>query len=109
MGPFLPSRVIPYRAITFVPIGATVELAMIKRGGENLRGLVGLFNLRQTLTDRSSRKTIQKSVCCAVVGGVLLFVPVFLLAWCLSQPIRAKRSFRFIVVMPTVISATGTG
>jgi ABC-type sugar transport system permease subunit len=69
----------------------------------------GLLNFRLIATDHLFWNAVRHSAYYAVAGGLLLFVPVFVLAWALTQPIRAKGFFRFLLLAPVVLSVSVAG
>ena len=73
------------------------------------RNFAGLRNYKILLIDQRFSGAVLNTLEYAVVGGILLFIFGLLLAWGLSQPIRGRRVFRFIVLAPMVISVAVAG
>ena len=107
--PFLLPQILLYTVFTAVPIVATVALALTNWNGVNPVRFIGLGNFRIILKDPVFRSSIGNSVYYVAAGMVLLFLPACLLAWCLTQPIRARRIFRFFILAPAVISVSVVG
>jgi ABC-type sugar transport system permease subunit len=107
--PFLLPQTLLYTTFTFVPIVATVALALTNWTSANPIRFIGLGNFRLILKDPVFRGSIGNSIYYIVAGGVLLFAPACLLAWCLSQAVRAKGLFRFFILAPAVISVSVAG
>ena len=107
--PFLLPQILLYTTFTFVPIVATVVLSLTNWNSVNPIRFIGLGNFRLILRDSVFGGAIGNSIYYVVAGGVLLFVPASLLAWCLNQPLRAKGIFRFFILAPLVISISVAG
>ena len=104
--PFLLPQIILYTGVTFASIVATVVLALTNWAQVNPPRYAGLQNFRTILRDLDFRNTIGNSAYYTVCGGVLLLVFATLLAWCLNEPIRARRFYRFLIMAPAVLSVS---
>lgn len=107
--PFLLPQFLLYTVFTLIPIVATVALALTNWNRASTPAFVGLLNFRLILTDHLFLRAIQHSAYYVVAGGVLLFVPAFIIAWSLNQPVRAKPLFRFLILAPVVLSVSVAG
>jgi ABC-type sugar transport system permease subunit len=107
--PFLLPQTLLYTAFSIIPIGATVALALTNWNGVKPIRYIGLVNFRLIWTDPVFRSSIGNSIYYIVAGGILLFLPACLLAWCLSEPIRWRGPFRFFILAPAVISVSVAG
>ena len=103
--PFLLPAFALYTILYGYPIVQTFLWSFTGWSGHSVkRPFVGLRNYAWLLIDRRFHGALQNTLMYAVVGGIVLFVVGLLIAWGLSQPIRFKRVFRFIVLSPMVIS-----
>jgi len=107
--PFLLPQTVLYTVFTAIPIAATVVLALTNWNGVNPIRFIGLSNFRVILKDPVFRSSIGNSIYYVLAGLVLLLVLSCLLAWCLSQPIRARGFFRFFTLAPVVLSVSVVG
>ena len=108
--PFLLPQVLLYVILTFVPLVLTIAYGFTNWQGRGMTpDFVGLANFVMMANDHLFFNAVRNSIYLVVVGGVLLFVPALLIAWCLSQPIRGKNFFRFIILAPVVISVSVAG
>ncbi len=108
--PFLLPAFLLYTLLYAYPIVQTFLWSFTGWSGHTVkRPFAGLRNYASLLIDRRFHGALQNTLLYAVVGGILLFVFGLILAWGLSQPIRFRRIFRFIVLAPMVISVAVTG
>ena len=108
--PFLLPAVILYTALYAYPIVQTIIWSFTGwRGHTVRRPYVGLSNYLSLLGDRRFIGALRNTLVYASLGGILLMVPALLIAWGLTQPIRFRRYFRFIVIAPMVISIAVAG
>jgi ABC-type sugar transport system permease subunit len=98
-----------YTVFTLIPIVATVALALTNWSQAGRPSFIGLLNFRLILTDHLFRNAVQHSLYYAAAGGGLLFVPALVIAWCFTQPVRAKSFFRFLILAPVVLSISVAG
>lgn len=107
--PFLLPQALLYTVFTAVPLLATVALALTNWSGVRPLRFVGLENFRLLLSDPAFRRALGNSLYYVAAGAVFLFAPAYWLAWCLSQSIRLKALFRFLVLAPVVLSVSVAG
>jgi ABC-type sugar transport system permease subunit len=108
--PFLLPAFLLYTVLYAYPIIQTFLWSLTGWSGHTVkRPFIGLRNYASLLIDGRFHGAMKNTLMYAVVGGILLFFFGLLLAWGLSQPIRFRRIFRFIVLAPIVISVAVTG
>jgi ABC-type sugar transport system permease subunit len=94
-----------------VPIIATVAYAFSdwQGAGNNTPHWAGLIQFQLIATDSLFLNTVKNSFFLMVAGGVLLFVPAFIIAWSLNQPLRFRKYYRFLILAPVVLSVSVAG
>jgi len=108
--PFILPAFVLYTILYAYPVVQTVLWSFTGWSGHTVkRPFVGLRNYLWLLIDRRFHGALKNTLVYASVGGVILFVLALVMAWGLSQPIRLKRYFRFIVLSPMVISVAVAG
>jgi ABC-type sugar transport system permease subunit len=108
--PFLLPQAVLYIILTFVPLVLTIIYGFSNWQGRGMTpSFVGLANFVMMTRDHLFFNAVWNSIYLVIVGGVLLFVPALAMAWCLSQPIRGKSYFRFVILAPVVISVSVAG
>ena len=109
--PFLLPQTILFTLITLVPIIATVAYAFSdwNGAGDNTPHWDGLVQFKLITTDRLFLNAVKNSFFLLIVGGVLVFVPAFIMAWCLNQPLRFRKYYRFLILAPVVLSVSVAG
>src|SRR5579859_589307 len=109
--PFLLPQTILFTLITFVPIIATVAYAFTdwNGAGNNTPHWAGLVEFKLITLDPQFLNAIKNSFFLMLVGGVMVFVPAFIMAWCLNQPLRLRKHYRFLILAPVVLSVSVAG
>jgi ABC-type sugar transport system permease subunit len=108
--PFVLPALLLYTLMYTYPVVQTILWSFTGWSGHTVkRPFVGLQNYATLLIDRRFVGAVKNTLIFASVGGILLFAVGLLLAWGLSQPIRFRRVFRFIVLAPMVISVAVAG
>ena len=109
--PFILPQAILFTLVTFVPIIATVAYAFTDwlGAGDNTPRWAGLVQFKLITTDHLFLNAIRNSFFLMLVGGVLVFVPAFIMAWGLNQPLRLKKYYRFLILAPVVLSVSVAG
>lgn len=109
--PFLLPQMILFTVITLVPIIATVAYAFTDWQGQanNNPQWAGPIQFRLITTDHLFLNAVKNSFFLMAAGGVLLFVPAFIIAWGLNQPLRFRKYYRFVILAPVVLSVSVAG
>ncbi len=109
--PFLLPQAILFTLITLVPIIATIVYAFTDWQGQAGRpsSWVGLLQFRLITTDHLFLNTIKNSFYLMIVGGLMVFIPAFIIAWGINQPLRWRKHYRFVILAPVVLSVSVAG
>jgi ABC-type sugar transport system permease subunit len=109
--PFILPQAILFTLITFVPIIATVAYAFSDWQGQadTNPSWAGITQFRLITMDGLFLNAVKNSFFVMIVGGVLVFVPAFIMAWCLNQPLRLRKHYRFLILAPVVLSVSVAG
>jgi len=109
--PFLLPQAILFTLITFVPIIATVWYAFTDWQGQAMTNprWSGLVQFKLITMDVQFLNAVKNSFFLMIVGGVLLFIPAFLIAWGINQPLRFRKYYRFLILAPVVLSVSVAG
>lgn len=108
--PFLLPQTLLYLTLSIVPLALTVIYGFTEwQSRGTAPRLIGLENFSMMIRDHLFFNAMRNSIYLVVVGGVILFIPAFAIAWCLSQPIRFRQFFRFIILAPVAISVSVAG
>jgi ABC-type sugar transport system permease subunit len=109
--PFLLPQTILFTLITLVPIVATVAYAFTDWQGQadTHPSWAGITQFKLIAMDDLVLNAVKNSFFLMLVGGILLFIPAFLMAWGLNQPLRLKKYYRFLILAPVVLSVSVAG
>jgi raffinose/stachyose/melibiose transport system permease protein len=103
--PFLAPAVLLYTLLLFIPLVQTGWLSLTNwygHGGEKV--FWGLRNYKLMFMDPQFLNAAKNTGLFALMGGVILFVPAIFVSWALTQKIRGRGVFRYIVIAPVVLS-----
>ncbi|HNS51597.1 MAG TPA: sugar ABC transporter permease [Anaerolineae bacterium] len=103
--PFLAPALLLYTALLFIPLVQTMWRSLTNwygHGGE--RVFWGLRNYRLMFMDPQFLNAAKNTGLFALSGGVILFIPAVFVSWALTQRIRGRSIFRYIIVAPVVLS-----
>ena len=109
--PFLLPQFILFTFITVLPIIATVAFAFTDwQGMANTNpAWAGVTQFRVITMDPNFLNAVKNSFFLMIIGGVMLFVPAFIIAWGLNQPLRWRKYYRFLILAPVVLSVSVAG
>ena len=108
--PFLLPALLTYSALIFVPLALTVSYSFTNWQGHSLeRPFFGLRNYLLILQDPQIWSAFQHTAIFAVSGAFVVFAPALFISWALSQKIRFKAAFRYILIAPLVLSVVAVG
>jgi ABC-type sugar transport system permease subunit len=103
--PFLAPALLLYTALLFIPLVQTGWRSLTNwygHGGE--RVFWGLRNYRLMFMDPQFLNAAKNTGSFALIGGVILFIPAIFVSWALTQRIRGRPIFRYIIIAPVVLS-----
>lgn len=109
--PFLLPQFILFTVITLVPIVATIGYAFSDWEGQadTNPSWAGLTQFEVIAIDPLFLNAVKNSFFLLLVGGVLVFIPAFIIAWGLNQPLRFRKHYRFLILAPVVLSVSVAG
>jgi ABC-type sugar transport system permease subunit len=108
--PFLLPTFVIYTFFVFVPLALTIYYGFTNWQGHTLsRPWYGLGNFRLILLDNQVVGAFLNTFKFAIFGALIIFIPALFLSWALSQKIKGKSFFRFIIIAPLVLSVIVVG
>ena len=102
--PFLVPAFLFYALLRFVPMAQTVFSSFTNwqgHGGD--RPFYGLRNYQLMMMDPQFLNAAWNTLVFAMSGAVILFVPAVFLSWALTQKLRFKGLFRYIIIVPHLL------
>jgi ABC-type sugar transport system permease subunit len=103
--PFLLPAFLLYTLLLFNPLAQTVWLSLTNwYGHTGERIFWGLRNYKLIFMDPQFMNAAKNTILFALIGGVILFVPAMFISWALTQKIKGRGVFRFIIIAPVVLS-----
>jgi len=94
-----------YTLLLFIPLAQTMWLSLTNwygHGGE--RPFWGLRNYKLIFMDPQFLNAAKNTGLFALSGGVILFIPAIFISWSLTQNIKGRGGFRYIITAPVVLS-----
>ena len=108
--PFLLPQTILYILFMFIPLVLTVICGFTNWKGHGMKwAWNGFGNFELIFRDHLFHSAMYNTFYLVIAGGIILFIPAITIAWCLHEPIRLKRFFRFIILAPVVLSVSVAG
>ena len=103
--PFLIPAMLFYFVLRFVPLVQTIWSSFTNwQGSGGEQPFYGLRNYQLMFMDPQFMNAAQNTIVFAISGAVILFIPAIFLSWALTQGIRFKGVFRFIIIAPHLLS-----
>jgi len=103
--PFLVPAFIVYSLLMFVPLALTVAYSLTNwQGHIPVRPFYGLRNYVLLFGDTQFLNSIRNTFVFSLSGAVILFVPATFISWALTQRIKLRALFRYVVIAPLVLS-----
>jgi len=103
--PFLLPPFLVYTLFIFVPLALTVSYSFTNWQGHLLeRPFYGLRNYALIFKDPQFLKAAQHTGVFAVSGALILFIPAIFISWALTQKIKLKSIYRYIITAPLMLS-----
>ena len=103
--PFVVPAFLVYTAFVFVPLALTVYYSLTNWRGHTLeRPFFGLTNYLLMVNDLQFVNALRNTAIFSVSGGIILFIPAIFLSWALTQRIKFKAAFRYIIIVPLLFS-----
>jgi ABC-type sugar transport system permease subunit len=105
VAPFLLPSFLVYTLFVFVPVILTVAYSFTNWTGHLLqRPFYGLRNYSLILKDPQFLQAAQHTVVFAISGVFILLIPAIFISWALTQKIRFKAVYRYIIIAPLLLS-----
>jgi ABC-type sugar transport system permease subunit len=103
--PFLLPAFIVYTLLEFVPLALTVSYSFTNWVGAGLdRPFYGLRNYTLAFMDPQVLNAAKNTAIFAISGGLIAFVPALFISWALTQKVKAKALYRYIIIVPVLLS-----
>ena len=108
--PFLVPAFLVYTLFELTPLVLTVYYSLTNWRGHSLeRPFWGLTNYLMMLKDIEIVNAAKNTAIFSVSGAVMLFIPALFISWALTQKIKAKGTFRYIIIVPVLLSTVAVG
>ena len=103
--PFLLPAFLVYTLFEFAPLALTVSYSMTNWRGHSLeRPFIGLRNYLLMLNDIQFVNAAKNTAIFSISGAVILFIPAIFISWALTQRIKGKAVFRYVIIAPLLLS-----
>lgn len=103
--PFLLPAFLVYTLFEFVPLILTVSYSLTGWEGHSLeRPFIGLRNYLLMPRDIQFLNAARNTAIFCVSGAFILFIPALFLSWALTQRVKARAVFRYIIIAPVLLS-----
>jgi len=94
-----------YTIFIFVPVALTVSYAFTSWQGHGLeRPFSGLRNYSLILKDPQFVNAFRNTGVFAISGAFIVLIPAIFISWALTQKIRGKAIFRYVIIAPVTLS-----
>jgi len=104
--PFLMPAFIVYTLLMFVPIILTVAYSLTGwQGHIPDRPFTGITNYVLLFKDPQFLNSIKNTAIFSFSGAIILFIPAIFISWALTQKIRFKATYRYVIIAPLVLSS----
>jgi ABC-type sugar transport system permease subunit len=108
--PFVSLPFLLYTLLIFVPLALTVSYSFTNWQGHTLeRPFYGLRNYLLLAHDPQVLNAIKNTGMFAIIGALVVFIPAIFISWALTQKIRMKATFRYIIIAPLLLSVVVAG
>ncbi|MCJ7622980.1 MAG: sugar ABC transporter permease [Anaerolineaceae bacterium] len=103
--PFILPTFIVYTIFVFIPLFLTVSYSLTNWQGHTLdRPWYGLRNYLLIFKDPQIINAIKNTALFSVSGALIIFIPALYISWALTQKIKMKAVYRYIIIGPLVLS-----
>lgn len=103
--PFLLPTFIVYTVFIFLPLFMTVSYGFTNWQGHTLdRPFYGIKNFILIFKDPQIINAIKNTGIFSISGALIIFIPALYISWALTQKIKLKRVYRYIIIAPLVLS-----
>lgn len=103
--PFLLPTFIVYTIFVLVPLLLTVTYSFTNWQGHNLdRPFYGLRNYLLIFKDPQIINAMRNTAVFSIAGALIIFIPALYISWALTQKIKLKALYRYIIIAPLMLS-----
>jgi len=103
--PFTVPALLIYTLLMFVPLILTVAYSMTNWSGHiPNRPFAGALNYKLLTLDPQFINSVKNTALYSVSGALMLFVPAIFISWALTQRIKLKAAFRYVIISPLLLS-----
>ena len=107
--PFLLPAFIIYTILEVIPLVMTVSYSFTNWQGQSLnKPFYGIKNYILIFMDPQILASIGHTAAFAISGAVIIFIPAIFISWALTQKIKLKAFFRYVIIVPLVLSTVVT-
>lgn len=107
--PFLLPAFLVYTILELVPLVLTVSYSFTNWQGMSLdKPFYGIKNYILIFMDPQIWGALKNTFFFAVTGAVVIFIPAIFISWALTQKIKLKPLFRYVIIAPLVLSTVVT-
>ena len=108
--PFLLPAFVVYTLLMFVPIILTVSYSLTSwQGHIPDRPFYGLQNYVLLFKDPQFLNSTKNTALFSFSGAIILFIPAIFISWALTQRIRFRATFRYVIIAPLLLSPVVVG
>jgi ABC-type sugar transport system permease subunit len=103
--PFILPTFIVYTIFILVPLILTIYYSFTNWQGHTLeRAFYDIKNYLLILKDPQILNAIKNTAIFSISGGLIIFIPALYISWALTQKIKLKKIYRYIIIAPLVLS-----
>lgn len=103
--PFLLPAFLVYSAVIIIPLVLTVSYSTTSWHGVGMeRTFSGLRNYSLMLGDLQFLNALRNTAVFAISGAIAVFIPSMFLSWALTQRVRFRALYRYIIIAPLILS-----
>jgi ABC-type sugar transport system permease subunit len=103
--PFILPTFIVYTIFIFLPLFLTISYSFTNWQGHTLdRPFYGLRNYLLIFKDPQIINAIKNTIIFSISGALIIFIPALYISWALTQKIKLKKIYRYIIIAPLVLS-----
>jgi ABC-type sugar transport system permease subunit len=103
--PFLLPAFLLYTILRFIPVVQTIWSSLTNwQGAGREAPFYGLRNYQLMFMDPQFLNAAKNTAAFAIYGVIILLIPALFLSWALTQNIKFKGIFRFVIISPHLLS-----
>jgi ABC-type sugar transport system permease subunit len=107
--PFLLPAFLVYTVLELIPLILTVSYSFTNWQGMSLnKPFYGIKNYILIFMDPQIWGAMKNTAIFAVAGAIIIFIPAVFISWALTQKIKLKGLFRYVIIAPVVLSTVVT-